>query len=266
MKKLLFLLTIVCLNPFCFAKKQSSQTYLLVHGAWHGAWCWNKVVPLLTAQGHKVVAIDLPGHGTDTTPPDDVTLDRYVSKVVDVAQQTGGKVVLVGHSMAGVVIAQAAEQLGLKKVSKLVFLDAFLPKNGDSVSSLAQLIEATLPKDTSRITIGKALIVAPNHKTSTFKPDLADVLFYHDCTDKDRQFAHQNLSRQAFAPLGTPVRLTDAVYGNIPKYYILCTESKDLDKTLLPTRVKCERVYRLKSSHSPFFSMPVELAALLQQI
>ncbi len=258
MKTLAIALCGICINLFCFGQSKTAQTYLLVHGAWHGAWCWHKVVPLLTAQGHRVIAIDLPSHGVDTTPADDVTLDHYVAKVVAVASQTEGKVVLVGHSMGGVVISQAAEKLGKQKVSKLVYLDAFLPKNGESVSSLARMIEATLPQDLNRITIGKALIVSENHKTATLKPDLAEALFYHDCTEEDKQFARQRLSPQSLAILGTPVNVTDEVYGSIPKYYILCTESKDLDKTLLPTRVKCERVFKMKASHSPFFSIPNE--------
>ncbi len=262
--KLIF--PVLVLASFAVQGQQKQTTYILVHGAWHGAWCWNKVVPLMEAKGDKVLAIDLPGHGNDTTNPDNVTFNDYVQKVVSVANSNDGEVILVGHSMAGTVISQAAELLGTKKVSKLVYLDAFLPKNGESVRSLAVMIEAALPKDSNRISIGKGLIISPNKKTSRFKPEIADILFYHDCSDKDRAFAHKNLSPQNFAPNGTPVSVSDNVYGAIPKYYILCTESKDLDKSVLPSRVKCKKIIKLKSSHSPFFSMPEKLARILHKI
>ena len=214
----------------------------------------------MTGKGYKVIAIDLTGHGKDTTNPATISFTDYVNKVTDVAKSIEGQVILVGHSMGGTVISQAAENLGTAKVYKLVYLDAFLPKNGESVSSLAGMIEAALPKDSTRITIGRGLMVAADRKTSTFKPEIADILFYHDCSEADKAFAHQNLNRQSFAPLGTPVKVSDNIYGAIPKVYILCTESKDLDKSILPTRVPCEKLIKLKSGHSPFFSMPEKLA------
>lgn len=255
---ILFLLSTIC--------SSAQKTYLLVHGAWHGAWCWDKVVPEMRAKGHNVIAIDLPSHGKDTANADNITLNDYVQKVVSVAKTTKGEVILVGHSMGGVVISQAAEYLGIAKVNKLIYLDAFLPKNGESVSGLARLIEASLPPDSNRLTIGKGLNISASRKSSTFKPEVADILFYHDCSETDKAFAHRNLSRQSFAPLGTPVSVSDSVYGRIPKYYILCTESKDLDKSILPTRVHCEKIFRIKSSHSPFFSKPRKLVKILLKV
>lgn len=246
--------------------QNNEKTYLLVHGAWHGAWCWDKVVPFMFAKGYNVIAIDLPGHGEDRSDPDDVTFEDYVSKVTTTAEQIEGQIILIGHSMGGTVISQAAELLGKEKVYKLVYLDAFLPQNGESVGSLARMIEETLPKDSTRVTIGQGLVVSENQKTSVFKPEYADLLFYHDCSPEDRAFAHQRLCRQAFSPLGAPVQVSEDIYGTIPKYYILCTESRDLDKSILPTRVKCEKVVKIKTGHSPFFSKPKKLARIFMNI
>lgn len=85
------------------------STYLLVHGAWHGGWCWRKVVPLLEAQGHKVLAPTLPGHGEDKTPAAAVTLRSYADTICRLAGAQTKPVILVGHSMGGIVITQAAE-------------------------------------------------------------------------------------------------------------------------------------------------------------
>lgn len=136
MKTTLFALLLTAL--FSAISYAQPKTYILVHGGWHGAWCWKKVVPLLEAKGNRVLAIDLPGHGEDKTPAATVTLKDYVQKVVRVANAQTGPVILVGHSMSGVVIAQAGEVLGTGKVAKLVFLDAFMPRNGESVFALAE--------------------------------------------------------------------------------------------------------------------------------
>lgn len=262
MKLKKWLLFTVFFIQTAFAQK-SENTYLLIHGAWHGAWCWNMLLPMLQEKGLKAIAIDLPGHGKDSANIDNITLNDYVEAVVNTAKQIKGNIILVGHSMGGIVISQAAEKLGTQKVSKLVYLDAFLPKPGESVSSIAILIESSLPKDSSRISIGQGLIVSANGKSSRFKNDIADLLFYHDCSTSIKQFAHEHLTKQAFSPLSTPVRLSDDIFGKIPKYYILCNQSKDLDKSILPTRVECQKVYKINSSHSPFFSQPKELANIL---
>lgn len=84
------------------------MVYVLVHGAWHGSWCWRKVVPLLRAKGHTVFTPDLPGHYRSATPCADVTLKTYVDSISDLIVSNNHKVILVGHSMAGVVISQVA--------------------------------------------------------------------------------------------------------------------------------------------------------------
>jgi hypothetical protein len=268
MKRLFLLTALLLLIGQTAFSQNNDKTYILIHGAWHGAWCWYKVVPLMEKKGCKVIAVDLPGHGKDTTYPESVTFKMYVEKVKQVASTINGQVILVGHSMAGTVISHAAEELGKDKVYKLVYVDAFLPKNSESVSTLFTLLSQKQAKetDTTKVTFRKGIVTDANGKTRTFKPEVADVVFYHDCSAKDKELAHKNLSKQPIEPFGTTVSLTDSVFGQIPKYYILCTESKDIDKSLLPTRVQCEKVIKIASSHSPFFSHPSELANIFMTL
>jgi pimeloyl-ACP methyl ester carboxylesterase len=243
------------------------KTYLLIHGAWHGAWCWDRVIPFLQASGHKAIAIDLPGHGQDIGRTSDISLDDYVNEVVKTANDQHGQVILVGHSMSGIVISQAAEKLGGKKISALIYLDAFLPRNGESLFSLVDATLKQLPPNASRKSIlVENIIMSEDHKTNFVNPEMAAQIFYHDCSEEDQKFALARMSKEPIAPLATSLRLTDDVYGAISKYYILCTESKDLDKTFLSTYVPCEKVYNLASSHSPFFSMPEKLVEVLSEI
>jgi pimeloyl-ACP methyl ester carboxylesterase len=263
---LLFLLISLVLQTVA---KGQSKTYVLVHGGWHGAWSWKKVVPLLEAKGNRVLAIDLPGHGEDRTPMNTVTLDDYVKKIVIVANAQNGPIILVGHSMAGVAIAQAAEVLGKEKVEKLVFLDAFMPKNGESVFTMAGKAEE-LNKDAGKtesgISVRESMVISDDKKTSTIDSDKIEQLFYHDCSSNDIAFAKAHVGPQSLACLGTPVKVTDARYGSIPKIYILCTLAKDLDKSKLARNVPIQKMFILASSHSPFFSMPEKLVDILLEL
>ncbi|QHT67784.1 alpha/beta fold hydrolase [Rhodocytophaga rosea] len=267
MKTKCSLLLWLCL--FVTAANAQSKTYILVHGGWHGAWSWNKVVPLLEAKGNKVLAIDLPGHGDDKTPASSVTLQDCVQKVVSVANSQTGKVILVGHSMAGVIIAQAAEELGKEKVAKLVFLDAFMPKNGESVFALAgKAAQQAKPVNNSQHfpSLQESMIFSEDQKASQLKPENVMALFYHDCSKEDIEFAKSKLGWESMAVLATPITVTEARYGAVPKVYILCTKAKDLDKSSLSSNVPCEKVYTLASSHSPFFSMPEKLTTILDEL
>ena len=84
-------------------------TFILIHGAWQGAWAWETIVPRLRAAGHDAVAVDLPGNGFDLTPPHEVTLDLYAAHVSRIVDAVRGPVVLVGHSMGGTVASQTSE-------------------------------------------------------------------------------------------------------------------------------------------------------------
>jgi pimeloyl-ACP methyl ester carboxylesterase len=267
MKTTLFLLLITGFLQI-FSQAQS-KTYILVHGGWHGAWCWKKVVPLLEAKGNRVLAIDLPGHGDDKTPPATVTLNDYVRKIVAVANAQTGPVILVGHSMAGVAIAQASEVLGKEKLAKLVFLDAFMPQNGESVFALAGKAgtqNKAAGKPDPNPSVEGSMMLSDDKKTSVIMPDKISPLFYHDCSADDVAVAKAHVGPQPMACLATPVNVTEARYGVIPKVYILCAQAKDLDKSSLTKNVPIQKLYTLASSHSPFFSMPEKLVAILQEL
>ncbi|PCJ40161.1 MAG: alpha/beta hydrolase [SAR86 cluster bacterium] len=235
-------------------------TYVLVHGAWHGAWCWNKVVPGLEAAGHKVITPELPGSGEDSTPATDVTLEAYANKLVEVLDQQDEKVVMLGHSMGGLAISAAAE-LRPDKIGALVYLSGFLPQSGQSLLSL----EESNPHSS----VPSALQVAEDGVTGAIKAEMIKDLFYHDCSDEDVAFATAHQHAQALAPLGTPVIVTDENFGSVPRYYIELLSDHaihiDMQRQMVAAS-PCKEVFSIDSSHSPFYSKNEELIETLQKI
>ena len=231
--------------------------YVLVHGASHGAWCWDKVVPLLEHYGHTVVAPDLPGHGRDRTPIRDVTLEAYTDRVCDVIDAQMDDVILVGHSMAGMVITQTAEYRP-DKIRKLVYLTALMPTDGKSLLDTTQEFRDPTVR-----------VVADDALSYVYKDDLLEQLFYGDCSEEDIASARSKLVPQPMAPVMEPVHLTEARFGQVKRIYIECLQDGIIPPAFqkkMYTAVPCERVISMDTSHSPFFSQPETLASHLHSI
>lgn len=236
------------------------MNFVLVHGAWHGAWCWKKVVPELARLGHSAVTPDLPGLGDDRTPAGSVTLDDYAARIAEVLDAQAEPSILVGHSMGGMAISAAAE-LRPAKVRRLVYLCAFLPRHGESLIALEE--RNADPRVPPHIRPDK------ENFTATLDPDAVVDLFYHDCPADDVAFAKSRLRPQSFLPLTAAVTLTGRNFGRIPRAYIECTEDRAIViafQRLMHGVSPCERVAALETSHSPFFSAPALLARTLSDL
>jgi pimeloyl-ACP methyl ester carboxylesterase len=235
--------------------------YVLVHGAWHGSWCWEKVVPLLRQAGHQVETLDLPGHGQDRTPIREITLAAYTKHVCETLDAQAEPVILVGHSMGGIVITQVAEERP-ENIQTLVYLTAFLPQNGESLLQIARTNSDSL--------LTPNLMVNEEQGYLTFKERAPlKEIFYADCPDEVVARAKSLLVRQAIAPMATPVRITAEHFGRVPRVYIECLR----DRTISPSIQKmmymatpCQTILSMETSHSPFFSAPQELALHLTSL
>ncbi|MEY4982097.1 MAG: hypothetical protein RIR62_363 [Pseudomonadota bacterium] len=229
---------------------------VLIHGAAHGAWCWHRVVPLLQAMGHRVRAIDLPSHGDDPTPPETVTLQDYTRATLAAA---GGRAILVGHSMAGVVITAAAEAAP-DRIAGLIYLCAHLPRAGWSVASSR--------KAAARQPLAGTFLIAPDRKTFTFDPAAIRDRFYHDCAEEDVALARARLCPQAILPQETPVPST-ARAETLPRFYIRCSEDRAIPpewQAELASPLPAGHVSTLPCGHSPFFALPEALARRIDAI
>ena len=237
------------------------STYVLVHGAWHGSWCWEKVVPLLKQAGHQVEILDLPGHGQDRTPIREITLTAYTKRVCETLDAQAEPVILVGHSMGGIVITQVAEERP-EKIQTLVYLTAFLPQNGESLLKIARTNSDSL--------LTPNLVVNEEQGYLTFKEGASlKEIFYGDCSDEDVARARSLLVLQAIAPMATPVRISAEQFGRVPRVYIECLRDRTITpciQKMMYTAMPCKTILSMETSHSPFFSAPQELVRHLTSL
>ena len=236
------------------------SSYVLVHGAWHGSWCWDKVVPLLEAEGHGVVAVDLPGHGEDATPLAGLTQAEYGRRVADAVEAAGEPVVLVGHSMGGIAITQAAEYVP-DEIAALVYVCAFLPGPGDSLMTLA---------DNDRdAQVLPNLVVDEAAGLCEVAPAARVACFYEECDPADAAAASERLGPESLAAFAAPVAVTEERAGSVRRIYVECVRDHAISiakqREMWGAR-PCERVETIDTDHSPFLSRPEELAAHLLSV
>lgn len=234
---------------------------LLVHGAWGGAWEFNATLDRLRRLGHQASAIDLPGHGQNAAAISEVTMDSYVQAVVDAADAIEGPIVLVGHSLAGAVVSQVAERMP-RKIERLVYVAAFLPKNGDTPLGLMQsdvdgelLAKLKFSEDQSYVTVPEQAV--------------KDV-FLHDVEDPEQIAAllPHFAMRQSTEPFAYEANLTASAFGSVPKTYVRASIDKVLSPALQSEMLqnwKVEQVLTLASGHFPLISIPEDLTDALHE-
>jgi len=236
------------------------KTFILIHGSWHSSWNWHKVIPILEKQGHKVLAIDLPGMGRDKTPINQVKMQTTVQGICDLIDSLEGKVILVGHSKNGIMISQVAEYRP-EKIEKLIYLAAYLIPNGKTQSEYsAQDVDGVLKPYVTRY---------PELNAHTLQTEIYKEGLYHDCDENITELAKLLLSHEPVKSGITPLRLSDKNFGSVRRFYIECTEDNAVTPFIqqkMYNETVCEKVYQIQSSHSPFFSKPKELCDIFLEI
>lgn len=241
--------------------------FILVHGGFHGAWCWDRVVPELERLGHRATALDLPGHGERAAERPASYRDR-IRPILDAME--GGDV-LVGHSGGGYDNAVAANEAP-EKVGHMIFLAAGLPVEGKSVVEATGGATKTDDSGTPRAT---RLMDDTTGMLANIRP-LADgtmewhslegarQFFYHDCDDDTVQWAFSKLSPGISPFPEEKLRLPRFWAAQPPRSYIRCRQdrSKPLSMSHEVVRRLGVEPLTIDASHSPFLSRPRELAEL----
>lgn len=232
--------------------------YVLVHGAWEGAWSWNKTIQTLDTPENQLTIVALPGSPENPTPLEQVTMAAYVQAVIDAIGDQ--KVVLVGHSLAGGVISNVAEIIP-EKIERLVYVTAFLLKAGDTILAAMQrdpdgefLPELHFAEDMSHATAdaqtwrAKAFHDVPEDAILKVLPKVVDL-------------------PQSTEPFMAPITVTKDRFGTVPKTYIRTSIDKMVSPKLQAEMLEnwdVDQIHILESGHFPTLSMPEQLAALLR--
>lgn len=227
------------------------STFILVAGAWHGPWCWHRLIPLLERDDARVIAPDLPPEGAE--------LEDWARLISEVVERNPG-CVLVGHSRAGALISRAAE-LAPGSIRRLVYLSAYLLPDGDSVAEEAR-------RDRGSQVVSN-MVPVKRGLTCRIREAALRKIFYAECTDEDFEYARARLSPEPLRVLAAPVRTTHERFGRVPRAYIetlrdraVTLEAQRRMQSLLP----CDPVFTLDTDHSPFLSQPEALARILISI
>jgi pimeloyl-ACP methyl ester carboxylesterase len=236
------------------------KSFVLVHGAWNGAWVWKDVTTDLENRGALVSTVNLSAHGDDATSAADASLAGYVDEVTAAVDAAVAPVVLVGHSFGGTVVSQAAEQRR-GKLDRVIYVGAFLPVDGESTLDLAQA--------DAQSELGPLLQVDMDRGVAGIERSHFARTFCEDCDDAALMLLDANYRDEPLLPLLEKVALTDASFGSTRKFYVHTALDHVISPSLqdrMTARVALAGTATIESSHSPFLSVPSDLAATLGRL
>ena len=230
--------------------------YVLVHGAWHGGWCWQRVTPLLRAADHAVFTPTLTGLGERShLASPEIDLNTHIQDVVNVLEYEDlSKVVLVGHSYGGMVITGVTERAA-ERLAHVVYLDAFIPQDGQALVDLVnQSFQEGMRQQAQAA--GGRLPPFPVEQYGVF-------------ADADVRWVGPKLVPHPFKTLTTPVRLMNAAAAALPRTYIYCNDPAMGFFEAFAERTRAGKGWRyreLATGHDAMVTMPRQLADLLLEI
>ncbi|WP_068074725.1 alpha/beta fold hydrolase [Novosphingobium lentum] len=241
--------------------------FVLIHGSWHGGWCFDAVADLLRAAGHHVAAPTLPGMGGSDAELAAVTLQGWAQFAVDACQAlrrdmdaagASGPIVLAGHSRGGLVVSQAAE-LDPDAMDSLVYMCAMMLPTGLSRAEFKALEQPNPDFNAivSPVAGGAGTVVDMTHAAAVFAqlspPDAVAAIL-------------PRLMAEPHGPRSERLSLTAERYGRLPRTYIECTQDRTIpidSQRLMQAKLPGARVVTLPADHSPYLSFPNELADAL---
>lgn len=228
-------------------------TFALVHGAWHGAWCWDLLTPLLNQEGHDVVAMVLPCEDPSAS------FETYTDVVINALDGCGYDVVLVGHSLGANTIPLVAAR---RRVRHLVYLCGVVPAIGQSVFD--QIIGSDMMQPGWDTGLSEP---DSESRTTWVDSECARTLLFADCDAPTAEAAFNRLRPQAHYPSTLPFPLTE--FPTVSSTSVICRDDQmvnpDWSRRIARERLGAE-VVELPGSHSPFLSQPSALAEELLRV
>lgn len=228
-----------------------TATVVLVHGSFHGGWCWEAVEAGLRQRAVPTVAVDLPGRGRHPGPLGALT--ESAAHVRQVVSEIGEPVVVCGHSFGGMVITEAIPADA--NVRELVYLAALVPRTGESMATgMPEMAAAPLSSH-----------LEERDGCFHFDAPHAREIFYGDCSEEAIRWASARLGPEPLEMFTTPT--TQAAYEHHPSCYVLCERDGAVPPEVQERMSKhCDRTIRWDSDHSPMMSQPETLVDLLTDL
>jgi len=237
--------------------------FVFVHGGFHAASCWQRVITELESLGHEGIAVDLPGHGA--LADQESTLANRRDAIVSVLEPGD---VLVGHSGGGFDATLAADAAP-EKVRHIAYLAAALPREGRTYPEAMAMRDDSELDEGFDADVGEMLTYL--HFDEAGAMTFADFegawkYFYHDCDEATARWAFDRLGPERFGDTTvTPVSVPAFWAADLPRSFIVCEQDRSMPRWLADTVARRLGVEQLSidTSHSPFLSQPRELAELL---
>jgi len=232
--------------------------FLLVHGAWQGAWCWQNVAERLEKLGHTVLTPNLPGYGSDSAHASSTTLQDYISCIKEAVISCAENPVLVGHSSGGFISLVA--DIVPDRIRSLVFIAALVPADGYSMMQFVNQFDLEYLSE---------IQWAPDGRSARLSVLGAANFLYSECPPAVVNPLLPMLGVQSVAPYEYRFSPSSTNFGKVPRHYIRTVRDR-----LVPPRLQEEicaihdfkSVHSLDADHSPFFSTPERLSSLLHMI
>lgn len=245
--------------PLPAAAGPAKPTIVLVHGAFETSAVWGYVVAKLEKDGYTVKNIELPGRTGNEKPMSEVSLALYQQTVARAIADETHPVVLVGHSFGGFTISAEAEAEP-EKIKTLVYVAAYLPKNGDSLLSLATADAGSK--------LGPLLNIDKEHGFASVKAGMGGGVFASDGPQPVQEAVSSAVVSEPLAPLGTPVTLSAARFGKVDKVAIRTLRDQVISTSFQAGMIKAGPVrleLTINTGHVPFITQPDALAAEIEK-
>ncbi len=241
-----------------------AETFVLIHGAWHGAWCWAAVKRQLEAGGDRVFALDLPGHGDNHHDPAKVTRAMYVDSVTKfILDRDLRNVTLAGHSLGGLTISGVGQKIA-SHIKRLIFVSALVPLDGVSIGEdLGAMMKPEAVAQMHGLAEGLPVV--------TIEPQRFRDKFLQDGSRDLQDFVLAALVPEPTLPMGDPVPMKEFHRLDIPTGYLVCEDDLVLDDPKLwhphlSGRLRDPAIRSIKSGHELMFSKPLETAKALAEM
>jgi pimeloyl-ACP methyl ester carboxylesterase len=236
------------------------KTMVLLHGAWNGPWCWKKITPLLTAEGYTVITPAIPWTYDQNSKNKRPDLNSIANEFSDLLEYIEGEFTLVGHSLGGLLASLLSYTLP-EKISTIFYISGFILKNGQTVNDLESHMTDSMIANNLAFDEQTRSLIVPEYILKTG--------FYHDCDDLDFQFAKQRLRPQIASTFLTQTNMPQKLSSRVRKIYVECQHDKAVPvsvQKIMQKNIHFDEIFKLPTSHSPFFSYPDKLVDLLLSV